>query len=129
MRTYLLILTFLVVSPSIAGGLPRSCFGDYAGVMQAYDVVKNDVEMHIEKHDVRVSITETEIIYSTGNITLKGGYTFIKQSKVEYLIKANFSNGKSLSYEMNFIWNKKLKTIHIAGQNGEPDVDLEKLDD
>ena len=128
MKTYLILFSFIFASTALAGGLPKSCFGEYAGEMEAYDVVKNDLEMHIDKHDVRVSISLTEIIYSTGNITVRGSYDFIKQNKIEYLIKAKFSNGKSLSYEMDFLWNKKTKMIHITGTNGEPDVDLEKID-
>lgn len=128
-RRQVFALILMVSSISFAQSLPKSCYGDYAGEMRAYDVVKNEIEMHIDKHDIKVSITDKEIVYSTGNITVKGTYSFVKQSKTEYLIKASFSNGKSLSYDMDFLWDKKGKTIHITGTNGEPDVDLEKLED
>lgn len=128
-------MRFLLLFVLMAGGveasaqkLPKNCFGDYAGVMPAYDVVKNDVEMHIDEHDVKVSITETEIVYYSGSITVRGQYEFFKQDKSEYLIKASFSNGKNLSYQMDFIWSKKNNSIRINGKNGEPDVELEKLD-
>ena len=109
--------------------LPKSCYGDYAGEMEGYVVLKDDMEIQIDPHDIKISISGEEIVYYSGSITVRGQYEFIKQSGSEYIIKATFSNGKSLTYEMEFLWNKKEETIMITGKNGEPDCMLEKLDD
>lgn len=125
------VMIFVLMAGAIAFSqekLPKSCFGEYIGEMEAYEVIKNEVELSVDKHNVRISIDENQIIYSSGTLTVKGSYDFIKQSKTEYLIKASFSNGKSLTYQMDFLWDKKEGTIKITGKNGEPDVELEKLD-
>lgn len=112
---------------SIAQALPKECFGFYAGEMAAYTVVKNDVEMNIDQHDVEVHITDAFIFYTSGTMTLQGTYTCLKQSGNEYLIKAELTNGKSVSYQLDLLWNKKKRTLFMAGKNGEPDLSLERL--
>ena len=129
MKTFVL-LTFLIgfsVS-SIAGGLPKTAFGDYAGEMEAHTVVKNDIELTIEKHTVNLTITPDDIIYESGDIKMTGTYETIKGEKNEFLIKANFSNGKSVFLEMEFKLNKKNKTVLVTGKNGQPDVLLDQLE-
>jgi len=108
--------------------LPKDCYGFYAGEMAAYSVIKNDVEMNIEKHDVEVHVTDKYVSYTSGNLTLKGTYTFLKQTGTQYLIKAVLTNGKSVKYELDLLWDKKEKSIFLAGKNGEPDLLLEKLE-
>lgn len=112
---------------AFAEELPKDCIGTYAGEMASYTVTKNDVEMNIEKHDIRIQITRYEVFYTSGLIELKGGYTFLKQSGGQYLIKVNLSNGKNISYQLDLLWNKKLKTLLMSGKNGEPDLILEKM--
>lgn len=108
--------------------LPKDCLGVYAGEMKAYTVTKNDIEMNIEKHDVKIQITRHDVFYSSGQIELRGAYTFLKQSGVQYLIKVNLSNGKNISYQIDLIWNRKASTLTLSGKNGEPDLILEKLE-
>lgn len=129
MKTFAL-LTFLTFGSllSIAGGLPKTAFGDYAGEMEAHTVVKNDLELDIEKHTVNLKITEEDITYESGDIRMSGTYETIKGEKNEYLIKASFSNGKSVFLEMEFKLNKKNKTILVTGKNGQPDVLLDQLE-
>ncbi len=84
--------------------------------------------MEIEKHTVSLMIDSEEISYMSGKIKMKGTYEAIKKEKNEYLIKASFSNGKSVFYEMEFMLNKKNKTILVTGKNGQPNVQLDKLE-
>jgi len=112
---------------STAQELPKECFGFYAGEMAAYTVMKNDIEMNIEKHDVEVHVTSDYISYSSGTVVLKGAYTFLKQTGTQYLIKADLTNGKNIAYQLDLLWDKKRKTLFLAGKNGEPDLYLERL--
>jgi len=122
------VLFFLFFAVSIhAENLPKDCYGTYAGEMASYRVVKNDIEMNIEKHDVKIEIEENKLTYITGVLVLTGTYTFLKQASNQYLIKATMSNGKSLKFQMDLLWDKKQKTIFLAGKNGEPDLTLEKI--
>lgn len=126
-----LLLTFLVaLSYFVLAGeeLPKECLGYYAGEMPAYTVTRNDIEMNIDKHDVSLQITRYDIFYKSGLIELKGSYTFMKQSGSQWLIKANLSNGKNISYQLDLLWTKKTRTLLMSGKNGEPDMILEKLD-
>ncbi|MBI3136733.1 MAG: hypothetical protein HYZ14_18815 [Bacteroidetes bacterium] len=122
-----LFLLFVGVA-AMAEELPRDCYGSYAGEMAAYSVLKNDVELNIEKHDVFVSLKADGIFYSSGTIELKGSYTFLKQSGSQYLIKASLTNGKNVSYQIDLLWNKKSRSLFLEGKNGEPDLTLVKLD-
>ena len=123
--SFVLVFTALTIS---ADELPKDCYGFYAGEMAPYSVVKNDVELNIDKHDVHIQITTTGILYKSGTIQLKGTYTFLKESGTQYLIKANLSNGKSVSYQVDLVWNKKLHSLFVPGKNGEPDLTMVKLD-
>ena len=96
--------------------------------MEAYNVVKNEIEMTVDKHDVQITITAELIVYKSGGLMLKGSYTFIKQSGKEYLVVAKLSNGKSLSFDLEFTVNKKEKSIYLNGKNGEPALTLEKIE-
>lgn len=119
----------LLITPfAFSQELPKDCLGKYAGEMQAYSVTVNDVELNIEKHDVHVEIFPQTISYTSGTISLKGSYTFLKQSGAEYLIKAKLSNGRTVAYDIDLLWNKKTKTLLLAGKNGEPDLVLVKLE-
>lgn len=129
MKNIVLIAALLITYSVFADGLPKDCIGHYAGEMAAYKVFKNDIEMNIEKQDVHVQISATHIYYKSGGLQLKGTYTFLKQSGNQILINADLSNGKSVAYKVDFIWNKKKETLYLAGKNGEPDLILEKLED
>jgi hypothetical protein len=114
--------------PSFADELPKTCLGKYGGKMPGYSVEKNGVMLDIDAHDVYITVAEDKIIYIGGDLELSGEYTVFKQSKNEYLIKSQLDNGKSLHYELEFIWNKKENTLYIAPKNGQSEVYLERLD-
>lgn len=123
---YLFLL--LVAMPSFADELPKTCLGKYGGKMPGYSVEKNGVMLDIDAHDVYITVAEDKIIYIGGDLELSGEYAVFKQSKNEYLIKSQLDNGKSLHYELEFIWNKKENTLYIAPKNGQSEVYLERLD-
>jgi hypothetical protein len=108
--------------------LPKSCFGKYGGEMPSYFVEVDGASIQIDKHDVFITISEEEVVYVGGNLELSGTYTVFKQSKHEYVIKSSLSNGKSLSYELSFIWDKKEEKILITPKNGQSEAELVKLD-
>ena len=111
MKNCLFLILFLLPVFISAQTLPKDCYGFYAGEMAAYTVMKNDVEMNIEKHDVEVHVADKYVSYTSGTLTLKGTYTFLKQSGSQYLIKAVLTNGKSVNYELDLLWDKKQKSL------------------
>jgi hypothetical protein len=113
MKKLLLLLLVCAGKMAVAEDLPKDCLGTYAGEMAAYSVMKNDLQLNIEKHDVHVQITTHDIAYVSGNIELKGRYTFLKQSGTQYLIKATLSNGKSLAYQIDLLWDKKARSLFL----------------
>ncbi|MBD3639038.1 MAG: hypothetical protein HUJ25_16910 [Crocinitomicaceae bacterium] len=123
----LLCAFLLCTTISFSETLPKKCFGQYAGEMSAYRVVKNNIEMHVDEHDVKITVLEDKLIYSSGNITVAGNYDFIKQGNGEYLLVANMSNGKSVNFRLEIVVNYKEETLFVHGKNGEPDLNLEKL--
>jgi hypothetical protein len=123
------LITLLLTSNIMAQDLPKSCLGSYGGEMPSYNVEVDGATIQIEKHDVFITITEDEVVYVGGNLELSGAYTVFKQSKHEYVIKSELTNGKSLNYELSFVWNKKDDKIYITPKNGQSEAELEKLDD
>ncbi|MDG1914195.1 MAG: hypothetical protein P8I55_06355 [Crocinitomix sp.] len=123
-------LMFLFINISVnAQDLPKDCFGKYGGEMPSYLVEVDGASIQIDKHDVFITISEDEVVYVGGNLELTGTYTVFKQSKHEYVIKSSLSNGKSLSYELSFIWDKKKDKIYITPKNGQSEAELDRLDD
>ncbi|MFT5822055.1 MAG: hypothetical protein ACI8ZM_003311 [Crocinitomix sp.] len=122
------LFTLLLSANLMAQDLPKGCFGSYGGEMPSYDVEVDGASILIEKHDVFITITEDRVVYVGGNLELSGTYTVYKQSKHEYVIKSELTNGKSLSYELSFVWNKKDEKIYITPKNGQSEAELEKLD-
>lgn len=114
---------------AIAEELPKVSFGKYGGKMPAYSVEKDGVMLDIDAHDLYITIGAEEITYVGGDLKLRGTYSVLKQNKNEYLIKSQLDNGKSLHYELEFIWNKKENTLYIAPKNGQSEVFLERMDD
>lgn len=127
MKKLFVLLILCVGKTAVAEELPKDCLGSYAGEMAAYSVMKNDMQLNIEKHDVHVQIEAGSISYSSGSIQLKGVYTFLKQNGTQYLIKAKLTNGKSVSYQIDLLWDKKARSLFLEGKNGEPDLTLVKL--
>jgi len=127
-KLFLLSLLSLTI-PLFADELPRDSFGKYGGRMPAYTVEKDGVMLEIDAHDVYITIAENEITYVGGDLTLSGDYTVYKQNKNEYVIKSKLDNGKSLHYELEFVWNKKENTLYIAPKNGQSEVYLERMDE
>ncbi len=62
-----------------------------------------------------------------GNLELSGGYTVFQQSKNEFAIKAELTNGKSLTYDLDLVWNKKEQRMYITPKNGQSEAVLEYL--
>lgn len=129
MKKMLFIFFLLTGLFTLAEELPKACLGSYGGEMPGYSVEVDGTPLDIEKHDVFITINESDIVYSGGNLKLSGAYTVFKQSKNEYVIKTVLTNGKSLEYEMDFIWNKKENKIYIKPKNGQSEAVLERLDD
>ncbi|NOQ74503.1 MAG: hypothetical protein GQ574_21005 [Crocinitomix sp.] len=122
------LFTLLLFTSLKAQDLPKACFGSYGGEMPSYNVEVDGASIQIEKHDVFITITEEEVVYVGGKLELSGAYSVFKQSKNEYVIKSILTNGKSLTYELDFIWNKKEEKIYITPKNGQSEAELEKLD-
>ena len=123
-------LMFLFINISVnAQDLSKDCFGKYGGEMPSYLVEVDGASIQIDKHDVFITISEDEVVYVGGNLELTGTYTVFKQSKHEYVIKSSLSNGKSLSYELSFIWDNKKDKIYITPKNGQSEAELDRLDD
>ena len=132
MSTMRKVLFFILLFPFFnttvfSEDLPKECFGKYGGEMSAYSVIVDGLELDIEAHDVFIRVTSEMISYKGGNLKLSGSYTTIKQGKDEYIIKALLTNGKTLSYEMDFIWNKKQNIIYVTPKNGQSEVTLERI--
>jgi hypothetical protein len=126
-RIFLVFLFLATVG--VAQELPKACLGSYGGEMPSYSVEVNGESIEIDKHDVFITIGETEVVYTGGSLELNGIYTVFKQSKNEYVIKTVLTNGKSLEYQMDFIWNKKENKIYMTSKNGQSEAVLERLDD
>ena len=95
--------------------------------MEAYTIVKNDMEMEIAAHEITVSLKEDKVRYYSGNLELSGEYEVSKENKTEYLITTTITNGKSLTYELEIRWDKKKDTLLVHGKNGQPDVLLKRI--
>ena len=124
----ILLLVALFGQVSYTQELPAECYGKYGGEMPAYSTEVDGVKIEVEKQDVYITITPDEIIHVSGKITLHGTYTFFKQSKNEYAFKVSLSNGKSIEYEIDFVWNKKDMKIYMSAKNGQSGMELELLD-
>lgn len=129
MKNLFLVFLLTLNLPLLAEELPRNSFGKYGGRMPAYTVEKDGMMLEIDAHDVYITIAENEITYVGGDLTLSGSYTVFKQNKNEYVIKSKLDNGKSLHYELEFVWNKKENTLYIAPKNGQSEVYLERMDE
>ena len=72
-KTLVLLLSLITLSVSHAN-LPKNCLGQYVGEIPSYSVIKNDVELTVNKQDVQVTITEKTVFYKSGNLILSGIY-------------------------------------------------------
>ena len=108
--------------------LPTSCYGTYGGKMPSYTVEVNGNEVFMEKHDLYIRITPTEISYKSSHVDLVGTYTVLRSDKNTYLIKALVSNGKTIQVEFDLVWNKKTLTLLVTPKNGSVQALLEKTD-
>jgi hypothetical protein len=122
------VLLFVGVLFLRGGELPSSCFGTYGGEMPAYTVEVNGNEVFMEKHDLYIRITPTEISYKSSHVDLVGTYTVLRSDKNTYLIKAQVSNGKTIQVEFDLVWNKKTLTLLVTPKNGTVEALLEKTD-
>ncbi len=123
----LAILAIFWVSIGISEELPKDCFGRYGGEMPGYAVERDGNMIEIDEHDVFITISEEAIIYLGGNLELSGGYTVFQQSKNEFAIKAELTNGKALTYDLDLVWNKKEQRMYITPKNGQSEAVLEYL--
>lgn len=131
MRGKLFLFYFLLVFLEIAvyaAELPKMSFGKYGGEMPAYDVYVDGQPLSIRAHDVFISIYPDKVVYSSEHLELSGPYSVYKQSKIEYAVKTQLSNGKSVNYEFEFTWNKKENKIYLTAKNGQVAAVLERMD-
>ena len=126
--SWIAFLCLFITINCAAQDLPKDCFGKYGGEMPGYSVEVDGASIQIEKHDVLINITADTVVYLGGNLQLSGTYTVFKQSKHEFVVQSSLTNGKSLSYELNFICNKKDEKIYITAKNGQSEAVLEKMD-
>jgi hypothetical protein len=122
------VLLFVGVLFLRGSELPTSCYGTYGGKMPSYTVEVNGNEVFMEKHDLYIRITPTEISYKSSHVDLVGTYTVLRSDKNTYLIKALVSNGKTIQVEFDLVWNKKTLTLLVTPKNGSVQALLEKTD-
>ncbi len=115
--TQLILLIFVQIS--FGHDLPKVAYGKYGGEMPSYEIEMDGMIMNINAHDVFITITESEIIYKGENLVFSGEYSVFKENKSEHLIKSTLSNGKSLEYRIDFIWNKKDQQMYMTARKGE----------
>ena len=106
--------------------LPKGLVGQYYEEMEAFSFVHNDIELSASSQDIEVLFTEKGVLYSSGTLEYRGEYQFVAQDDKKYVIKTKMSNDLSMSFEINLVYDKKTKTVVIAGKNGIPDAFLEK---
>ncbi len=129
MKMSLLVLVLVLVRiTAFAEELPKTSYGKYGGEMPAYEVYVDGQPLSISSHDVFISIFADKVVYSSAHLELSGAYTVFKQSKNDYVVKAQLSNGKSVNYEIEFTWNKKENKIYLSARNGQAAAVLERMD-
>ena len=106
--------------------LPKGLVGQYSGEMEAFSFIHNDIEISAASQDIKILFTENGILYTSGTIEYRGAYQLVFQDDKKYIIKTIMSNDKSMSFEMNLVYDKKLKSVVMTGENGIPDALLEK---
>lgn len=122
------LVVMLLATMGLAEDLPKTCYGRYGGEMPAYTVEVDGAMLEIDKHDVFITINNEVVTYEGGNLKLSGKYTVYRQDKNEYVIKTELTNGKSLNYEIDFIWRKKERKIYLTPKNGQSEAVLELID-
>lgn len=130
MRTKISLLLLVFVALHIgafAEELPKVSYGKYGGEMPAYEVYVDGQPLSISSHDIYISIFADKVIYSSAHLELSGAYSVFKQSKNDYVVKAQLSNGKSVNYEIEFTWSKKENKIYLSARNGQAAAVLERM--
>lgn len=128
MKIILLFTSVLIMAwTTSAEDLPKGAFGKYGGEMPAYNIMVDGQPIAINAHDVYITLTGEKIIYIGGQLELSGTYSVFKQGKNEYVVKAQLTNGKSVSYTIDFTWNKKENKIYMIPKNGQVAVQLERM--
>lgn len=123
------VTTFLLfvglISATYKDEIPKECYGKYGGEMPSYSVELDGVMVDIDKHDIYITIDEQQVIYVGGNLKMTGNYSVFRQNREEFLFKTKLTNGKSLSYDFDFILNKKEHRVYITPKFGQTEAVLE----
>lgn len=123
----LFLLFILTFAGTFSDAIPKDCLGKYGGEMPSYSVELDGTIIDIEKHDIYITINESQIVYIGGKLDLTGLYSVFRQNRDEYLFKTKLINGKSLSYDFDFVLNKKEQKVYITPKNGQSEATLEYM--
>jgi hypothetical protein len=127
MRSISVIFILFINTLSFAGDLPKRSLGLYAGEIGSYTINLNGKEVLIDGHDIFITIKEDVLIYKAGKLVLSGNYSVLKQNKNEYVVKGMLSNGKSIQFEISFIYFKRQAELDLSPLNGRETVTLQKM--
>jgi hypothetical protein len=106
--------------------LPKGLVGQYAGEMEAFDFIHNELELSAASHEIKMLFTESGVLYSTGTMQYRGEYQFVAEDDNKYIIKTKMTNDLSMTFVLKIVYDKKTKTLILDGSNGIPDTSLSK---
>ena len=126
MKKALVFVLFLLPLMVQSAELPRFCFGQYLGEMDGFDFVHNDKKLRASSQEIKLTLTEDVVYYSSGGFAIEGVYKFVADGDKKYVINAEMTNDLSVNFVLKMIYDKKNKSLQLIGVNGIPDLELKK---
>lgn len=126
MKKGLIIIVLFVAFRANSIDIPKKILGQYDADIPAFTFKFNDKEFKASAYHLSIIVKSDILWYKCGNLLFSGSFQSIMEDSENVNVKANFSNEQSISFKLNFIINKKTRSLAIASHNGIPATNLIK---
>lgn len=126
MKNFLLIFAMLFAFSATSVNIPKKLVGQYDADVPAFEFEENGEVRQASGFKLSILLRESSFLYRAGSIDYKGVYNEVNQNGSVIDMKVTVSSSASLSFDLDFIYDKKSNSLSVHGIKGLDEVKCEK---
>ena len=126
MKNFLLACAMLIAITATSVNIPKKLVGQYDAEVPAFEFKENGEVKQASGFLLSILLRESSFLYRAGSLEYKGVYNEVNQNGSLVDMQVTVSNSASLSFDLDFVYDKKSNSLAVYGIKGLEQVNCEK---
>lgn len=129
MKFILLTSAMFIAITATSVTIPKKLVGQYDAEVPAFEFEENGEVRQASGFMLSILLRESNFLYRAGSLEYKGEYNEINQNGSIIDMKVTVSSSASRSFDLDFVYDKKSKSLAVHGIKGLDEVKCEKKEE